>query len=65
MSPHCDSPLVLSSKRFKVKRKTYSDRVRIPQPKPETGWLGKTGARSVPDLDRDLLNLYADDDGLV
>ena len=68
MSPrHCDSPLPLSYQVFKVKRKTYANRVRIPQTntKPESGWLGKRTGPDHDNIDQDLLNLYSQGDGLV
>jgi len=66
MSPrHCDSPLPLSYQVFKVKRKTYANRVRIPQTntKPESGWLGKRTGPDHDNIDQDLLNLYSQGDG--
>jgi len=66
MSPrHCDSPLVLSHKVFKVKRKTYADRVRTPQTstKVEAGWLGKRTRPNPDSVDADLLHLYSQGDG--
>ena len=68
MSPrHCDSPLVLSHKVFKVKRKTYADRVRTPQTsnKVEAGWLGKRTRPNPDSVDEDLLQLYSKGDGSV
>jgi len=66
MSPrHCDSPLVLSHKVFKVERKTYANKVRIPRncSKVESGWLGKRDHPNPNSFDEDLLNLYSQGDG--
>jgi len=66
MSPrHCDLPLVLSPKVFKVKRKTYADRARVPQTctKVESSWLGKMTSPNPDGFDEDLLKLYSQGDG--